>query len=53
MTITQGVLAALTTGWWGRLSDRFGRKKVMATAMAGIIFGCGLAPRVVSARMAR
>ena len=39
MTITQGVLAALTTGWWGRLSDRFGRTKVMAVAMGGIIFG--------------
>jgi hypothetical protein len=42
MTITQGVLAALTTGWWGRLSDRFGRTKVMAVAMGGIIFGCVL-----------
>lgn len=37
MTITQGVLSALTTGWWGRLSDKWGRTRVMAIAMCGII----------------
>ncbi|CDZ97519.1 Predicted transporter ADD1 (major facilitator superfamily) [Phaffia rhodozyma] len=38
MSIFQGVLAALTTGWWGRLSDKWGRTRILSIAMVGIIF---------------
>ncbi|KAF9819793.1 hypothetical protein IEO21_01884 [Rhodonia placenta] len=37
MITTMGVLGCLTTGWWGSLSDRFGRMKVMGFAAFGIL----------------
>ncbi|KAL7416418.1 major facilitator superfamily domain-containing protein [Mrakia frigida] len=37
ITITQGVLSIVTTGWWGKVSDRKGRTFVMAFAVAGLI----------------
>lgn len=39
ITITMGVLSALTTGWWGGLSDRRGRTKVLLCAVAGLLTG--------------
>ncbi|KAG8973857.1 hypothetical protein FRC05_008077 [Tulasnella sp. 425] len=33
-----GTLSALTTGWWGGISDRFGRTKVMAVGLVGYLF---------------
>ncbi|WVR09622.1 hypothetical protein IAU60_006694 [Kwoniella sp. DSM 27419] len=37
MTTTMGVLAALTTGFWGQTSDRLGRTKVMAIVELGLL----------------
>ncbi|OCF34273.1 hypothetical protein I316_04226 [Kwoniella heveanensis BCC8398] len=37
MTTTMGVLAALTTGFWGQTSDRLGRTKVMAFVEIGLL----------------
>jgi MFS family permease len=36
-TLTSGILSVLSTGWWGSLSDRFGRCKVMAFGQLGIL----------------
>lgn len=36
MTLMSGSLAVLTTGWWGTLSDRIGRCKVMAAGQTGV-----------------
>lgn len=37
ITITMGILSAITTGWWGGLSDRRGRTKVLAAAVTGLL----------------
>ncbi|WVQ94920.1 hypothetical protein IAU59_002006 [Kwoniella sp. CBS 9459] len=37
MTTTMGVLAALTTGFWGQTSDKLGRTKVMAMVEIGLL----------------
>ena len=36
MTTTMGLLSALTTGWWGRFSERHGRTKVLALSTLGL-----------------
>lgn len=36
MTITMGVLSALTTGWWGRYGETHGRTRVLAVATFGL-----------------
>ncbi|KZT09657.1 MFS general substrate transporter [Laetiporus sulphureus 93-53] len=37
MTTSMGVLGCLTTGWWGSLSDRYGRTRVMTVAIIGLL----------------
>jgi MFS family permease len=37
ITVTAGLLSALTTGFWGATSDRIGRTKVMSIAVAGFL----------------
>ncbi|KAH7929729.1 MFS general substrate transporter [Leucogyrophana mollusca] len=37
LTTTIGVLGCLTTGWWGSLSDRFGRTPIMAVSSLGLL----------------
>lgn len=37
ITITMGILSAITTGWWGGLSDRRGRTKVLGAAVGGFL----------------
>jgi nitrate/nitrite transporter NarK len=37
MTLTMGILAALTTGYWGQMSDRIGRTKIMAIMETGLL----------------
>ncbi|KAH9857150.1 MFS general substrate transporter [Lenzites betulinus] len=37
MTATIGVLSCITTAWWGSLSDRYGRTKVLSCAVTGIV----------------
>jgi hypothetical protein len=36
MTTTMGLLSALTTGWWGHFSERYGRKRVLALSTLGL-----------------
>lgn len=36
ITTTMGLLSALTTGWWGRFSERHGRTKVLALSTLGL-----------------
>lgn len=36
--LTMGSLSAMTTGWWGSVGDRIGRRKVMALALFGYLF---------------
>lgn len=38
LTLIMGILSALTTGFWGSLSDRRGRKPIIALALCGTIF---------------
>ncbi|ETS63137.1 hypothetical protein PaG_02915 [Moesziomyces aphidis] len=38
MTLSMGILAALTTGFWSNLSSRIGRLPVLRISMAGIVF---------------
>ncbi|EST07865.1 Major facilitator superfamily [Kalmanozyma brasiliensis GHG001] len=38
MTLSMGILAALTTGFWSNLSSRRGRLPVLRIAMCGIVF---------------
>ncbi|OCH93392.1 MFS general substrate transporter [Obba rivulosa] len=38
MTTSMGFLGCLTTGWWGALSDRYGRTRVMSCAVVGALF---------------
>ena len=35
---TESILSAITTGWLSHLSDRFGRKKILALSMFGALF---------------
>lgn len=35
---TESILSALTTGWLSHLSDRFGRKGILALSMFGALF---------------
>ena len=37
MAATMGVLTCLTTAWWGSLSDRFGRVRVLSFAVFGLL----------------
>ncbi|EAU85612.2 hypothetical protein CC1G_06325 [Coprinopsis cinerea okayama7 len=37
-TTTMGLLSALTTGWWGRFGERYGRTKVLAIATFGLFW---------------
>ncbi|KAI5899598.1 MFS general substrate transporter [Schizophyllum commune H4-8] len=37
MTLSMGVLACLTTGWWGSFSDRHGRRSVMGISVFGLL----------------
>ncbi|TBU49115.1 MFS general substrate transporter [Dichomitus squalens] len=37
MTTTMGVLACMTTAWWGSLSDRYGRTRVLGCAVIGVL----------------
>lgn len=36
MTTTMGALSALTTGWWGRFGERYGRTRVLAISTLGL-----------------
>lgn len=36
MTATMGLLSALTTGWWGKFSERHGRTTVLAISTFGM-----------------
>ncbi|KDQ17926.1 hypothetical protein BOTBODRAFT_29237 [Botryobasidium botryosum FD-172 SS1] len=41
MTTIYGILSCLTTGWWGKLSDRYGRTRVLGvTAFGSFISIC-------------
>jgi hypothetical protein len=35
---TESILSAVTTGWLSHLSDRFGRKGILALSMFGALF---------------
>ncbi|KAF4576704.1 hypothetical protein EYR36_004683 [Pleurotus pulmonarius] len=37
LTATMGVLSCLTTAWWGSLSDRYGRTRVMGISLLGLL----------------
>ncbi|KZT09660.1 MFS general substrate transporter [Laetiporus sulphureus 93-53] len=37
MLSTMGILGCLTTAWWGSLSDRFGRTRVMSFSVIGLL----------------
>ncbi|KAI0636728.1 major facilitator superfamily domain-containing protein [Trametes polyzona] len=37
MTSSMGVLACMTTAWWGSLSDRYGRTRVLSCAVVGLV----------------
>ena len=37
MSLAMGILAALTTGYWGQKSDRIGRTKIMAIVESGLL----------------
>ena len=37
LTLLMGVLAAITTGYWGSLSDRRGRKPILTLALIGML----------------
>ena len=37
MAVTMGVLTCLTTAWWGSLSDRFGRIRVLSFSVFGLL----------------
>ncbi|KZP19309.1 MFS general substrate transporter, partial [Athelia psychrophila] len=38
LATAQGIIACLTTGWWGALSDRRGRKIVMCCSALGMLY---------------
>lgn len=35
--MSMGILSALTTGWWGSVSDRRGRKPVLIISLMGMV----------------
>ncbi|GAA5930082.1 uncharacterized protein JCM15063_004710 [Sporobolomyces koalae] len=37
LTLMMGILSSLTTGWWGSVSDRKGRKPVLIVALFGTV----------------
>ncbi|KAL7283592.1 hypothetical protein ACG7TL_003027 [Trametes sanguinea] len=37
MTTAMGILSCMTTAWWGSVSDRYGRTRVMSLAVIGIL----------------
>lgn len=37
MTLSMGILSAMTTGFWGAMSDRIGRSRVMGIAILGLV----------------
>ena len=37
---TMSVLSAVSTGFWSRLSDTYGRKPIFIIYLVGTIFGC-------------
>ncbi|RPD66384.1 MFS general substrate transporter [Lentinus tigrinus ALCF2SS1-6] len=37
MTTTMGILTCMTTAWWGSLSDRYGRTRVLSCAVIGVL----------------
>jgi len=37
MTITMGVLSALTTGWWGHFGECYGRTRTLAISTFGLV----------------
>ncbi|KAJ7228026.1 major facilitator superfamily domain-containing protein [Mycena haematopus] len=37
LTTSMGVLGVLTTGWWGALSDRYGRARVLSLTVFGLL----------------
>ncbi|KAG8864856.1 hypothetical protein FRB96_003442 [Tulasnella sp. 330] len=36
--LIMGILSALTTGWWGSVGDRIGRRRIMALSLMGYLF---------------
>ena len=38
VTLVMGILSAATTGWWGAVSDRVGRTRIMALGLLGYAF---------------
>nr|VWO98059.1 Calcium dependent mitochondrial carrier protein [Ganoderma boninense] len=37
MTTSMGILACMTTAWWGSLSDRYGRTRILGCAVVGVL----------------
>ncbi|KAF8586548.1 MFS general substrate transporter [Ramaria rubella] len=37
MAVSMGILSCLTTGWWGQLSDRYGRIPILRLATFGLL----------------
>ncbi|KAG9016474.1 hypothetical protein FRB93_010723 [Tulasnella sp. JGI-2019a] len=36
--LIMGILSSLTTGWWGSVGDRIGRRRIMALSLMGYLF---------------
>ncbi|KAJ7724442.1 MFS general substrate transporter [Mycena maculata] len=37
LVTTMGTLGCLTTGWWGSISDRYGRTRILGFTLAGLL----------------
>ncbi|KAI1794596.1 major facilitator superfamily domain-containing protein [Ganoderma leucocontextum] len=37
MATSMGILACMTTAWWGSLSDRYGRTRILGCAVVGVL----------------
>ncbi|KAI0780685.1 major facilitator superfamily domain-containing protein [Trametes elegans] len=37
LTTTMGILTCMTTAWWGSLSDRYGRTRVLGCSVIGVV----------------